>query len=244
MLATDSDRAVVKKFLDNEVTLLRKTMTGDKVASDVLIAMRSNVRAKIGQALKSQNFPQAQLLENAERELTDILEASLPETAARALRSADAQYAKYKPAESAVARSGDSPGGFTPAQLSAGVREDLEKGAYARGAGGEMRKLAAAGREVLEARIPKTGVQQLGQVPIIGAWGAAPMSYAANLPRVQQFLLGETWPQRAGQTVEGALARYIQRNPAEAEVGALMSSDNDERMQRQRAIAEALRRGQ
>lgn len=239
VLATADERGVVRKFLENELTLISKGADKGNVPSDVILKMRSNIRNKLAQEMKAQNFPKAQLLENAERELTDVLETSLPPENMAALRAADAQYARYKPVESAVARAGDQPGGFTPAQLSASIRSDMEKGAYARGGGGEMRQLASAGREVLDARVPKTGMRTLATMPGL-RWPMAAMSYSANLPGPQRFLLGETAPQRAFTTVEDALASVLRRTPTEAGVRAALP-DNVEAA-RTKALADYLLR--
>lgn len=239
ILATDETRGVVKNFLDDQLTLLGKQSSGGKVPAGVLMQMRSNIRAAAADAAKAQDFPKAQLLERAEAEVTGALERSLPEEAARGLRAADMQYAKYKTVEDAVARSSDSPNGFTPSQLSNAIKAASEKGAYARGAGGELRKLASAGREVLDARVPMTGARLMVSGP--AQYVTAPMSYAANLPPVQRFLLGEYAPQRALTSVEEALAKVLRRNPVEAQTRALLPEDQRKLLEQQ-AQAEALRR--
>ncbi|WFG54198.1 hypothetical protein Mx9_p91 [Myxococcus phage Mx9] len=245
VLATADERAVVKRFLDNELTLVEKAAEQGKVASDLLLQMRHNIRAKLAETERSQKFPQAQLLERAERQVTDILEASLPKEAVSALRAADAQYARYKPVESAVAKSGDQSGGFTPAQLSAAIRAETEKGAYARGAGGEMRDLAAAGREVLESKVPMTGARLLTSAPFLRV-PTAMGSYIANLPGPQRFLLGETAPQRFLQSMEATMANAL-RSPYETGVREFLPQGSrpafaTEEQERQRALAEALGR--
>jgi hypothetical protein len=246
VLATSEDRAVVKDFLNEVSTILSTHIKGGRASSTPLLMLRNLVRAKHGEKLVAQEFAQAQLLENAEREITSVLDAGLPAPALRALREADSQYSKFKPVVAAVAKSGDAPEGFTPYHLSQGARRGLEEGAYARGAGGEMRKMAATGRSVLDARVQTNGLMRVAEVPVIGAWGTAPVSAIANYSPVQRFLLGETYPQLAGQGVDRFLSRYIQRNPTEAEAGALMPPSDDVKkrmhLEKQRAQAEALRR--
>lgn len=243
VLATADERGVVKRFLDNELTLLSRQADGGTVSSDAILKMRSNVRDALADKMKAAQFDQAKLLQNAERQLTDVLESSLPPESMAALRAADAKYAQYKRVEDAVARSGDQPDGFTPSQLSAAVRASMEKGAGARGGGGELRSLAAAGRKVFDARVPKTGARLLATFPPL-RWPMAVMSYSANLPGPQRFLLGETAPQRAGQSVEAALANFIRRNPSEAvarEMLPALSAEEQRRLLEQQAEAEALR---
>lgn len=240
VLATGEDRRVVRKFLENELTLIAKQAEQGKVPSEALLKLRSDIRAKASQELKAENYPKAQMLENAERRVTEVLERSLPKEATAALRTTDPQYAKHKVVEKAVASSGDQPGGFTPAQLSGAIRGDMDRGTYARGGGGELRRLARAGREVLDARVPMTGARLMATGPL--QWPAAAFSYGANLPKMQKVLLGETKLQRGYQ----GLARYINRNPYEAEVNAMLprnqSTVQDDEMERQRALAEALLR--
>lgn len=242
VLATDAERGVVRKFLDNELSLINKEAKEGLVSSDALLKMRSNIRAAMAKAAKGERFPEAELLSRAEEQLTGTLETGLPEKALNALRAADTAYAKYKPVEATVARAGDMPDGFTPAQLSQTLRQEMEKGAYARGGGGELRELAKAGRATLDARIPKTGVQALAKIPIIGSWGGAPLSYAANLPGPQRFLLGETGLQRGMSSMESKLGEYLNRAPTEAGVRPLFSGtpEQQRKLMEQRALADFL----
>ncbi len=186
-------------------------LSGSVDAAAILKA-RENIRAEIARRVRSGDETGAQLLRNAEGALTSRLEEGLAGKSADALRATDAQYGRYKVVEDAVRRGGDQPGGFTPAQLSQAVRASTQKGAYARGGGGALRDLAAAGRESLDTRIPPTGARLLNIGGALPAW-------LANTGTGKATLLGETAPQRFIQRGEDrlreagllrALAQYLQ----------------------------------
>lgn len=212
VLATDQERSVLSKYLGNQLSLVPEG-GAEGVPAEALLAMRSNIRGAGATARQAQDFAKAQLLGGAEGEVTGALEAGLPPEALAALRAADAKYAQHKIVESAVQRSGDAPGGFTPAQLSAAIRGGAERGSYARGAGGELRQLATAGREALDTRIPLTGARllaaPLGNVPVLNLAPAA-LSYAANLPGPKNFLLGQTGAQAALRSAGSAVERLME----------------------------------
>lgn len=217
---SDKARGIAKRFLDNQLTVLGDEAAKTGVASsDRLIKMRSNIREEIRQHQNGDSDSKgiARLLTRAEQELTDAIDGGLPDDARKAVKEADAQYAKYKTAERAVAAAGDMPDGFTPAQFSRAVRQGREIGEYARGGGGEMRSLAAAGRSVLDARVPKTGARLLAALP-----GASMFALAGNLPGPQRFLTGQTRAQQAGQSIEAALSNVLRRTPHEAAARAAL----------------------
>jgi hypothetical protein len=171
------------------------------VDADALLEARSNIRTEIARRMRSGDEAGAGLLRNAEKALSARLEAELPEDAAAALRAADSHYGRYKVVEDAVRSAGDQPGGFTPAQLSNAVRRgSASKGAYARGAGGPLRELAAAGRASLDTRSPPTGARLTG-IPF------AAVAAAANTGLGKRAVTGQLMPQRLAQTVEGWLER-------------------------------------
>ena len=124
----------------------------------------------------------------------------------------DAQYRQYKLVEDAISRSGDQPGGFTPAQLSAAVRAATPKAAYGRGAGGPLRELAAAGRQTMDQRSPPTGQR-------LAALGTAWMPWLLNTAPGKAVALGETRPQRWAALIEdwaaqNGLLEQLQRQAA------------------------------
>lgn len=215
VLVDQNTRDSVRKYLTNQLTVLGEDATEGAVKSDALLKMRSNIREEIRAKNKSQDFDSVRLLSRAEDELTDVINASLPKETREALRATDAQYRRYKVVEDAVARSGDQPDGFTPAQLSAAIRANTEKGAYARGKGDELRKLARAGREVLDQKNPPTGARILTMGP--GGYLTPLFALGANTPSGQRFMLGELPAQRALQSAEARMAALLSaRVPHEA----------------------------
>jgi hypothetical protein len=171
------------------------------VDADALLEARSNIRTEIAKRMRSGDETGAALLRNAEEALSARLEAELPADAAAALRAADSHYGRYKVVEDAVRSAGDQPGGFTPSQLSNAVRRgSTSKGAYARGAGGPLRELAAAGRATLDQKSPPTGAR-LRTIPF------AAVSAIANTGFGKRAVTGQLAPQRLAQSVEGWLER-------------------------------------
>lgn len=220
MAVSDKARNMARSFLHNQLTVLGTDAAKTGVASsDRLIKMRSNIREEIRQHQNGDSDGKgvARLLTRAEQELTDAIDSGLPMDVRKAVKEADAQYAKYKTAERAVAAAGDMPDGFTPAQFSRAVRQGRELGEYARGGGGEMRSLAAAGRAVLDARVPNTGSRLLAALP-----GASMFALAGNLPGPQRFLTGQTRAQQAGQSIEAALSKVLRRTPNETAARAAL----------------------
>lgn len=215
VLVDQNTRDSVRKYLTNQLTVLGDDAAEGTVKSDALLKMRSNIREEIRAKNKAQDFDSVRLLSRAEDELTGVINSSLPSETREALRAADTQYRRYKTVEDAVARSGDQPDGFTPAQLSAAIRANTEKGAYARGKGDELRKLARAGREVLDQKSPPTGARILTMGPT--GYLTPLFALGANTPSGQRFMLGELPIQRGLQSAEARMAKLLSaRVPHEA----------------------------
>lgn len=215
IVATPDKREAVDAFLRNQLGVLPggELHPGilKKVPAEELLTIRSNIRKEVRRKLSgsSPDYDTAALLDNAETAVTDALESQLPPEAMDALRAADAAYAKHKVVSDAVARSGDSPNGFTPAQLSAAVKSTTERGSYARGAGGKLRALAKAGREAFESDIPRTGVRTaavIGTAPV-----TLPLGLMAGTGLGKRLLMGTTVGQRAAQRGEAWLLRQLGR---------------------------------
>jgi hypothetical protein len=233
-LATAETVARVGRFLENEASILGKrtaqqaTGTGGMpfgpavpasaaaawgraagaqrfIPADDLLKLRSNIRTAAREALQREDYPAARLLGNAENAVTRGLDSQLPEPLRQALRATDTQYAKFKIVSDAVRRSGDRPSGFTMTELGAAVRKSTEPGSYARGAGGPLRRLAAAGRETLDQRVPLTGARMY-LTP--AALATAPLT---TTKAGKALLTGTTRPQRAAQLLETALRRSLGR---------------------------------
>lgn len=250
-MATESTQNVVSRFLDDQLTLLpqaRTAMAGDRVPAEVLLRMRSSIRDAARDANRAGDVPRLRILENAEAEVTDALESQMPEWASDALRATDARYSTYKLVEDAVGRAGDSPAGFSPYHLQQSVRASTEKGAFARGAGGELRQLANAGRAALDTRAPQTGARLLAMPPGVGHVVGL-LNYMGNLPAGQRVALGETGAQRGLQSLADSPTGQLLADVLRGRGGALPATagqnappETTPEAQRARALAEALRR--
>lgn len=158
--APASARRQVATFLDDQLT---KKYRG----SDDLLELRSMIRNEARKIRGNPNsnvdiLARADLLDDADAAVTKALESQLPDDAMQALRTADSKYGLYKELETAVAGSRDMPGGLTPARLSqavAGANKGAAQGSYARGGGGDLRDLAAAGTATMNVRSPATGAR-------------------------------------------------------------------------------------
>lgn len=209
--ATDEQVKAAKRFLDNQVTLVERAMEkkGDApLKAEALLTMRGNIRGAIRDAVARRDSTAVHLLGNAEEALTGSLEHQLPPDALDALHAADSKYGTLKTIEDAVRRGGDQEGGFSPAQLSQAVRSNTPAGAYARGAGGPLRDLAQAGREVLDAKNPSTGAKLL-TLPMGLNHAAGPVGAIANQPGVKSALLGETGTQQWLRDNAGMLTKAV-----------------------------------
>jgi hypothetical protein len=218
--ADDATRRTVGRWLENQLTQLPGKGRG-QLSSDDLLNLRSTIRAESRAAAAQGDAASADLLDNAQREITKALESQLPPDALAALRAADAQYGNYKVVEDAVARAKDMPGGFTPAKLSesvAGANRGLGRGAYARGGGGPMRDLAEAGTSTMNVRSPPTGARLAAIGLPLAAGGAAPSvavpAGAAMLGLVgtqtgRRLAAGATPAQKMAQALEDAAKRQF-----------------------------------
>lgn len=220
ILSTEAEAAGVAKYLANQASMAERK----GVASpEVLMQMRSNIREQI-RSLQPGDA-RIEMLRRAEESIDNRLRYALPAEALEKLRATDAQYGKYKTVEKTVAKAKDSPSGFTPNQLSNALIEGTGRGAYARGGGGEFRRLAAAGREALDTTSPPTGARAVTmQIPVLKhvlAGGAA----LANTQTLKRALLGDYAAQkaiaRAQQALEQkGLAEPLRRLLETATVGA------------------------
>lgn len=208
--ATDEVRRSVASFLDNAHSELSTTATAHPLTAGDLISTRSKIRSEIRSELAgaAPDYSAARLLKNAEDAISGSLKEQLPPDAATALQATDAQYAKLMRVTDAMRRSGDQPGGFTPAQLSAAVKSGTEKNSYAQGGGGVLRDLAAAGRTTLDQTSPPTGARLLTLGLGTAALPATAALAAAGTTDIgKRLLVGGTSGQLVGQRLLKAIAQ-------------------------------------
>lgn len=194
--ATDATRRETLKYLKDQLTILPKGAAKNGMPAEALQQLRSNIRTEIRRTLAGnptrEESAAADMLQAAEDSVTELLEAQLPKDVVPTLRETDQKYGMLKTLAKAVKRSGDSDAGFTPHQLSEAVKSGADTMGYARGGGGPLRELAAAGREVIEPNIPQTGVRALVSWGPTPEWAVGPAAYTMNLPGVKRALLGQT----------------------------------------------------
>lgn len=149
----DKVRASVQSWVNNALTTIRDKIEQGIIQSEDLIDLRSRVRDEIRKQRKRGEEDRADLLKGVETEITQQIEAALPDGVRQTLQTADSQYRKYKTVENAVFAAGDRT--LTPDQLSESIRTGglTTPSRYARGvdpATEEMRRMALGGRSAEE----------------------------------------------------------------------------------------------
>ena len=230
VLADDATRAMVQRYLNNQLTLLpgKTSRPGmvEPVEAQVLLKMRSNIRKAALRAHNSGKTDAEELLGNAEDALTQAVGTQLPPEKAAYLQNVDRQYSNYKTVVKAAGRAGlDSE--FTPAQIGAQIRTRIGAEQFGRGGGGDIRDLAQAGNEVFETQVPKTGfVGAIGEhLPLSKFYGGL-LSRALNAASRSVPLLPQAvtppWPAVPYQIPgAGLLGQVGGPNLTDAELEAL-----------------------
>lgn len=214
-LILKDDVQSVSRFLKNQLSGIEGR---GMIKSDDLLKIRSNIREQL--RARDISTGSERLLLNAEKAVTDALEAQLPADAMRALREIDRQYAKFAVFRRAVEKGKDSPSGFTPSQLSTAVKEATDAGEYAAG-GGLLRQVSGPAADVFATTQPKTGrmVATLGALGL-GGYSAYQDPTGAALPLASLGLLygtsagrraalGQTGLQRGLRQLERTVRREI-----------------------------------
>lgn len=209
--AFDPGQAIDASVRNNIFDYLTGKLSGLEnraVTTDDLLKIRSDLRKQIAKKKKQQQWDHADLLENAERGLTDIINDALPADKQALMPQVDAQYGKHKIAEDALYSAGDR-GMPTPFQWQQAVKKaQANRGAYARGAG-TLREPVKAAREAFQQVSPATG-QRLATLGGIGAIAGGalglndpaaafylgmPLALLAGSRTGRQFSVGATDPQ-------------------------------------------------
>lgn len=182
-VADDASRKYAQQFLNNELSFINKQ--GARLSSEDLLGVRSRIRAEIRDLKKNPNAPfkAADLLENAEGQVSAALTSQLPPDVTTAIKAIDGKYGNFKVIEDALYRASDRPEGFTPAQFSQAVRSGTTSRAGYAGGGGRMRDLSGAAAEVFPTQQPMTGRQLATLAPAAAAatLGATTAPYATGL---------------------------------------------------------------
>lgn len=231
-------RQNAQDFLDGQLQAVgEKAVATGGWKSEHLIQLRSAVNEEIRGAGQDQAGKKyAQLLREARDRITNSINDQIPADASQALQTANDAYPKLAIIRDAIKRGGDQATGFTPAQLSAAVKQASEDNQYARG-GGLMRDWSSAGRDIFTERNPRTGASHgttgalAGaalaihhfvpgmQVPAaLGAGGALGM---IGTQTGRNILAGQTAPQQATQRLIEGLQRAT--TPGQREITGVVS---------------------
>lgn len=121
-----------------------------EVDSAMLLEMRSTIRAQARARTRAGvNNPraaaEAEMLNEANRAITEVIESQLPDAASASLKATDLRYKDFQTVQSAVLRSGEK--GLTPEALKASLRARGSQRDVARGKTGDLGKLAETGRD-------------------------------------------------------------------------------------------------
>jgi len=221
-LVKQDDVQSVSRFLKNELSAIQGR---GMLKSDDLLRIRSNIREQL--RARDISTGSERLLVNAEKAVTNALEAQLPADAMSALKAIDKQYAKFAVFRRAVEKGRDSPAGFTPNQLSTAVKEATDSGEYAAG-GGLLRQVSGPAADVFATTQPKTGrmVATLGALGL-GGYSAYQDPTGAALPLAglgllygtaagRRAALGQTELQRNLRQLERATRRQVPQAYREA----------------------------
>jgi hypothetical protein len=205
-LILKDDVQSVSRFLKNQLSGIEGR---GMLKSDDLLRIRSNIREQL--RARDISTGSERLLLNAEKAVTDALEAQLPADAMRALRDIDRQYAKFAVFRRAVEKGKDSPSGFTPSQLSTAVKEATDAGEYAAG-GGLLRQVSGPAADVFATTQPKTGrmVATLGALGL-GGYSAYQDPTGAALPLASLGLLYGTSAGRRAALGQTGLQRNLRQ---------------------------------
>jgi hypothetical protein len=169
--AGEDIRQNAQDFLEGQFNAAaEKAQTTGGWKSEHLIQLRSAINEEIRGAGQDQAGKKyAQLLRSARDRVTDSINSQIPPDAAQALQTANDAYPKLAIIRDAIKRGGDQAQGFTPAQLSAAVKQATDNNEYARG-GGLMRDWSSTGRDIFTERNPKTG-HAFGTAGVLGYLG-------------------------------------------------------------------------
>jgi hypothetical protein len=236
--ATTETREQARNFMDGQLDAFQdRAQAQGGWTSSHLIDLRSRINEEIRGAGQDQNGRSyAALLRQGRDRVTDAINSQIPADAAAALQTANDAYPRLAIIRDAIRRGGDQPTGFSPAQLSAAVKEASDNNAYARG-GGLMRDWSSAGRDIFTERNPRTGASHGTTGSLVGAAYAlhhfvpgaqipAAVGTAGALGVIgtdagRRFAAGQTAPQRATQRLIQGLQNIT--TPGQRETAGIAS---------------------
>jgi hypothetical protein len=228
---TPQQRQMTDNFLKNQLAKLE-----DNNSLRTLHNIRSAVSERIRDVAESEPLL-ARHLGDIKSILTDHIEGALkasadPEAFSK-LRALDAAYSRYKTVLGASAYDPAGATTITPDRLSRSILRGTTHDRFAQGAGGDLRELARAGKQVLSPPRPTTGALSLltNAVPVLGPWAAGLSGYVSS--HFPQAMMGQTLPQRILQrtlgqpVVSGALGQAARTGAADLLLGGEQEAPPD-----------------
>lgn len=217
-----------RKFLNNVLSDLDKSKQAGYLSAKSLQDARSKIRGEAFSQRKAGNNSLAQIYDEAQNGINQVLDSQLPSDVMDSLKAVDTQYGKFKIIEAAQATARDAEGGFTPAAFSRAVQQSVpSKGQYAAG-GGRLRDLSSAAYRTFTPTMPQTGVQTIPAFATAAGTAAAaklaplavtPAGIAAALAYTKpgmKAVLGQTAPQQALRDLNRFGRRELSKDQREA----------------------------
>ena len=161
-------RRAEMQWLNNELSRFSGPTTVD--VSEAM-KIRSKIRARVRQKSKGSDpdYDTIRLLENAEQQVTTVMESQLPRAAMDSLKAIDGQYRRFQVPREISRKVGDQD--VTPFKVSQAVRHATDPNEYVKG-GGQFREVAKDMQSTHPTNIPPTGFAAFVPLAITGA-GAA-----------------------------------------------------------------------
>jgi hypothetical protein len=187
--ASDADRVLANKFMQNAITQLPGKGKGvQAIDFEAIQKLRSTLRAE---ARRLANNPstadRSELIRRGADEITKVFESQLKGTDALRLRGLDRRYADAATLRKAMESSAGREGGFTFSQAMQAMRpsEGMQFGMG--GTGSDLSQFVRAGKKVFDEKTPATGARLL--LPAAAALG---MGKAALVPAMGITLMATT----------------------------------------------------
>lgn len=195
-----SDDAVraSERYLDNRMSALVAKSKAGKVAVGDLIEMRSDLRGQIRSLRRKPELiaiERADVLEEAERHLSGVIDNALLPSEQSAIRALDAKYAQYKPIETAFVQ--HRTGAPTVRQQLGALKNTMSPGEFVSSTGPKAptKRMLQNAISVQQAQATPTGIGYL--FPKVGKWVSPFMAMTSGSKTGRRIAQGATAPQRA-----------------------------------------------
>jgi hypothetical protein len=187
------------RYLDNRMSaLVNQSKAGGQVTVGDLVGMRSDLRSTARKLRKVGDLTaheRADVLEEAEKHLTGVIDNALLPSEQNAIRALDVKYAQYKPIETAfVAHRTGAP---TARQQLTALKGTMTPGEYVSSAGpkNETKRMLQNALSVQASQATPTGIGYL--FPKVGKYASPLVALTSGTRTGRRIAQGATGPQRA-----------------------------------------------